>query len=53
VDRIPTGGRGAIIDNLVPDVVVALSFFGSWVALSCAFGAPVKGDGPLAVPLTI
>jgi putative membrane protein len=33
--------------------VVALSFFGSWVALSCAFGSPVQGDGPLALPLVL
>jgi putative membrane protein len=33
--------------------VVALSFFSAWVALSCAFGAPVAGDGPLAVPLVL
>ncbi len=33
--------------------VVALSFFSSWVALACAFGAPVAGDGPLAVPLVL
>ena len=33
--------------------VVALSFWSSWVALSCAFGSPVAGDGPLAVPLVL
>ena len=33
--------------------VVALSFFSSWVSLACAFGAPVEGDGPLAVPLVL
>ncbi len=33
--------------------VVALTFFSSWVALSCAFGSPVKGTGPFAVPLVL
>jgi putative membrane protein len=32
---------------------VALSFWSAWVALSCAFGAPVEADGPLAVPLVL
>ena len=33
--------------------VVALSFWSSWFAISCAFGGPVTGDGPLAVPLVL
>ena len=33
--------------------IVALSFWSSWVALSCAFRARVEGDGPLAVPLVL
>jgi putative membrane protein len=33
--------------------VVALSFFGAWIALSCAFGAPVAADGPLGLPLVL
>jgi len=33
--------------------VMALSFWSAWVALSCAFGAPVEGSGPLAVPLVL
>jgi putative membrane protein len=32
---------------------VALSSWSSWVALSCAFGSSVEGDGPLAVPLVL
>jgi putative membrane protein len=33
--------------------VVALSFWSAWFAISCAFGGPVTGDGPLAVPLVL
>lgn len=33
--------------------VAALSVVSSFVSLRCAFGTPVKGDGPLAVPLVM
>jgi putative membrane protein len=33
--------------------VVALAFFSSWIALSCAFGSPAKAEGPLALPLVL
>jgi len=33
--------------------VVVLSFFSTWIALSCAFGSPANTEGPLAVPLVL
>jgi putative membrane protein len=33
--------------------IMALSGLSSFVALSCAFGAPGRSDGPLAVPLVL
>jgi putative membrane protein len=33
--------------------IVALASWSSWVALACAFGAPVEGNGPLAIPLVL
>ncbi len=33
--------------------VAVLSWWSTFVALACAFGAPIRADGPLAVPLVL